>query len=110
MNQYFVISDDKNGKLAISSLVFENIADSVLNDMIENEYKNKLLKSYEKKKTKAKVSISKDKVNVECLLIISKDADLKTLSDAVKDTIYENIYRQTEISNIKIITTILLTD
>lgn len=110
MNQYFIVSDNKEGKLGISLNVFTTISENILNNLMESTYKDILLKSYEKKKTGVKTTLNKDKVNIDCLLVVSKDADIKTLSDDVKNRIYEQINKQTEISNVHVLTTVCLTD
>lgn len=111
MGQYFNLFNSNNdGKLAISSNVFTSLSSDVLNDLYNDEkYSSMIVKSHDKKESKVKVNLEKDKVNVLVSIIITKDADLKTLTEVIKKKIYLTIYRSTEISNINIDVDVLLT-
>lgn len=111
MGQYFNLFNSNNdGKLAISSNVFSSLSLDVLDDLMSDEkYSSWLLKSVDKKESKVKVNLEKDKVNVLVSIIITKDADLKTLTDVIKERIYSTLYRSTEISNINIDVDVLQT-
>lgn len=111
MGQYFNLFNSNNdGKLAISSNVFTSLSSDVLNDLYNDEqYSSMILKSYDKKESKIKVNLEKDKVNILVSIIITKDADLKTLIETIKERIYSTLYRSTEISNINIDVDVLLT-
>ena len=99
----FNISNNPDELLGISVLTFSMIANNVLSSLYDDEFFSKqLVKSFQNKESKCKSIINKNGVNIFCKIIVSKEADIKSLTDFLKKKISEEIKNYTDISAINV--------
>lgn len=99
----FNISNNPDELLGISVLTFSMIANNVLSSLYDDEFFSKqLVKSFQNKESKCKAIINKNGVNILCKIIVSKEADIKNLTDFLKKKISEEIKNYTDISAINV--------
>ena len=103
MSHYVIVADQKKGKLGISNYVFEQIAIEVIEELAQNELKDKLILTYKKKKYRVTSSIDlKGKLTINCYIFFSSDSEVQEHSKLIQERIYSAINSQTELNSFNI--------
>lgn len=102
-SHYYKVNNEKKGQLAIASTVFEQVAESALNDEVNDELKEMLSLKNGAKKAGVKCEIDpKNHVDVKVDVFGYANADINSALETLQKAIYERIYSLTEISKVKV--------
>lgn len=103
MNNYAIVSNNKGGKLGISTFVFKQIAIEVLQNLAENELNEKLVLNYKKNKFEVIATVDKrNKITLTCRVFFTSDSDVQNCSQTIQERITNAVINQTEISNLSV--------